>query len=339
VLNDLSQALSAHLSVQAVLNEVYQGASRLLDATDFYVALYDPTRHEITFPLDTTQDELDVFSVISADQGLTGYVIRNRTSLLVEDNLPERMVELGIEMIGKPSMSWLGAPMIAGDEVLGMLGVQDFTTPRAYDEHSRELLVALANQATNALVNARLFEQTQAALAEVEATQRRYLEQAWSDYAQARAASGYEQSEVGVAPLDETLPEVQQAMRERRTIVLDGDASVLVVPVVLRGQPLGALGFKIEGGARKWGVDDVALVEGIGEQFALAAENIRLLDETQRRAARERLTRDITNKMRRAASIEDIVQTAVDELFGALGTSHAFARLGVTSAQDDGKDE
>jgi GAF domain-containing protein len=284
---------------------------------------------------------LDVFSAISADQGLTGYVIRNRTSLLIEENLPERMAELGIETVGKPSMSWLGAPMIAGDEVLGMLGVQDFTTPRAYDEHSRELLVALANQAANAFVNARLFEQTQAALAEVEATQQRYLERAWGDYTQVREVSGYEQSEVGVAPLDETLPEVQQAMRERRTIILDGDGdtSVLVVPVVLRGQPLGALGFKIEGGARKWGVDDVVLAEGIGEQFALAAENIRLLDETQRRAARERLTRDITDKMRRAASIEDIVQTAVDELFGALRTSRAFARLGVTPAQDDGKDE
>ncbi|MFN2157912.1 MAG: GAF domain-containing protein, partial [Anaerolineae bacterium] len=170
VLNDLSQALAAHLSVQVVLHEIYQGAARLLDATNFYVALYDPTRNEITFPLDTTQDELDVFSAISADQGLTGYVIRNRTSLLIEENLPERMAELGIETVGKPSMSWLGAPMIAGDEVLGMLGVQDFTTPRAYDEHSRELLVALANQAANAFVNARLFEQTQAALAEVEAS-------------------------------------------------------------------------------------------------------------------------------------------------------------------------
>jgi GAF domain-containing protein len=80
------------------------------------------------------------------------------------------------------------------------------------------------------------------------------------------------------------------------------------------------------------------LAEGVVEQFALAAENIRLLDETQRRAARERLTRDITDKMRRAASISDIVQTAVDELFGALKTSRAFVRLGVTS-QDDGSDK
>jgi GAF domain-containing protein len=109
---------------------------------------------------------------------------------------------------------------------------------------------------------------------------------------------------------------------------------------MLRGQSLGAVGFRIEEVGGSWSTDDIALVEGVSEQFALAAENIRLLDETQRRAARERLTRDITDKMRRAASIEDIVQTAVDELFGALGTSRAFVRLGVTpSPQDDGGDK
>jgi GAF domain-containing protein len=111
----------------------------------------------------------------------------------------------------------------------------------------------------------------------------------------------------------------------------------MVVPIMLRGQPLGALGFKREGEGAQWSAEDIVLVEGIGEQFALAAENIRLLDETQRRAARERLARDITDKMRRAASIDDIVQTAVDELFGALETSRAFVKLGITpSLQDDG---
>jgi GAF domain-containing protein len=131
-------------------------------------------------------------------------------------------------------------------------------------------------------------------------------------------------------------------MQEQRTVVLQEDdgSSVLVVPVTLRGQSLGAVGFKVEGEGRSWSADDIALVEGVSEQFALAAENIRLLDETQRRAARERLTRDITDKMRRAASIDDIVQTAVDELFGALRTSRTFVRLGVTpSPQDDGSDE
>jgi PAS domain S-box-containing protein len=342
VLNELGQALSTHLSVRDVLNEVHQGASRLLDATNFYVALYDPDAHQVTFPFETTEEEEDLIPVMSADQGLTGYVIRHRTSLLVKEDVPERMAEMGIEVVGKPALSWLGAPMVAGDQVLGMLGVQSFTAPRAYDEHDRDLLVALANQTANAIANARLFEQAQTALQEMEAVQRRYLQRVWSEYARARGASGYERTDDGLMPLDDTLlPEVQQALQEQHPVVMDGGdgTSVLVVPVTLRGQPLGALGFRVEGGPERWSSDHIVLAEDVGEQFALAAENLRLLDETQRRAARERLTRGITDRMRRAASIDGIVQTAVDELFEALGTSRTFVQLGVAApSQDEGKD-
>jgi hypothetical protein len=64
-------------------------------------------------------------------------------------------------------------------------------------------------------------------------------------------------------------------------------------------------------------------------------ESARLYQEAQRRAARERLTREITDKMRRATDVEGIVQTVVDELFGALGTSRAFVRLGVAPPTRD----
>jgi GAF domain-containing protein len=51
--------------------------------------------------------------------------------------------------------------MMAGDRVLGVMSVQSYTTPRAYDEHDRNLLTALASQTAIALQNARLFEQLQ----------------------------------------------------------------------------------------------------------------------------------------------------------------------------------
>ena len=47
VLNELSQALNARLSVDQVLAQVYTGLSRLIDTTNFYIALYNPTTHTI----------------------------------------------------------------------------------------------------------------------------------------------------------------------------------------------------------------------------------------------------------------------------------------------------
>jgi GAF domain-containing protein len=89
---------------------------------------------------------------------------------------------------------------------------------------------------------------------------------------------------------------------------------------------------------RSWEAEDVALAEAVAEQVALTVENLRLMDEAQRRVAREQMTLEITDKMRRAASVEDIVRTAVDELADVLGTSRTFVRMETLPAAQDGED-
>jgi GAF domain-containing protein len=111
----------------------------------------------------------------------------------------------------------------------------------------------------------------------------------------------------------------------------DGEAggqSALVAPITLRGQPIGALQLHETEGARQWTEDEIALVEAVSEQLALAAENLRLFDETRRRAARERLTREITDNIRAAVTVEDAIQRAVQEMGRALGASEMVARIG-----------
>jgi GAF domain-containing protein/ABC-type sugar transport system substrate-binding protein len=160
MLNELSQALTATLNVDQVLEETYRGVSRLLDTTNFSIGLYDPEKDEITFPLNVTESEIDKeITVMSADQGITGYIVRNRESVLIEEDLPGWHEKMGLESVGESAASWLGVPLIVGDKVLGMMAIQSFTTPRLYDEHDRDLLTAVANQAVIAIQNARLFQE------------------------------------------------------------------------------------------------------------------------------------------------------------------------------------
>jgi len=117
----------------------------------------------------------------------------------------------------------------------------------------------------------------------------------------------------------EVLPEVHQAVTDQQPVLSDGDGgSSLVVPITLRGQPIGALGFKDRDGNRPWSADEVALVQAICEQFALAAENLRLVDETQRRAAREQLTREVTARMRETLDTDTVLKIAAREIAEAL---------------------
>ncbi|MEE8390216.1 MAG: GAF domain-containing protein, partial [Anaerolineae bacterium] len=77
-LNSLGQALTAHLNVEEVLDEAYRQTSRLLDTTNFYIGLYDQENHEIHFAIDVSESAQDEdIPVISADQGIGGYIVRN----------------------------------------------------------------------------------------------------------------------------------------------------------------------------------------------------------------------------------------------------------------------
>jgi GAF domain-containing protein len=162
VLNELGQALTARLNVEQVLEEVYRQASRLVDTTNFYIGLYDAEKDEINFALDVTESEIDQqIMSIPASKGISGYVLRNRKAMLIRENLPQRLEELGVEIIGEVPLSWIGVPLVLGDQVLGVMGVQSFRTPLAYDEHGRDLITAIASQTAIAIQNARLFEEMQ----------------------------------------------------------------------------------------------------------------------------------------------------------------------------------
>ena len=161
VLNELGQALTAQLDVDQVLDEAYRGASRLLDTTNFYIALHDPEEDTVTFALDVIGGEVHRhYAARKAGRGLTEYIIRSRAPLLVREHLVECREQLGIEQMGPSALSWLGVPLMIGDQVLGVMAVQSYTTARAYDEHDRNLLIGIASQAAIAIQNARLFRET-----------------------------------------------------------------------------------------------------------------------------------------------------------------------------------
>lgn len=161
VLNELGQALTTRLTITEVLEEVYQGASRLLDTANFYVALYDSKADGVSFPLAIEHGQRAQWRSRHMGNGLTEYVIRNRRSLLIQENLPEHLEKMGIAQIGRPALSWLGVPLTVSDRILGVMAIQSDTSPRAYTQHDQDLLTAIASQTAIALQNAHLFEETQ----------------------------------------------------------------------------------------------------------------------------------------------------------------------------------
>jgi GAF domain-containing protein/DNA-binding LacI/PurR family transcriptional regulator len=215
--------------------------------------------------------------------------------------------------------SLLVVPLMVGGEVIGAFSVGS-KMHNYFSEIDIDLGVQLASIIGNAIENHNLIQQSQAALSELEATQRRYQIQAWSSYNQTRSASGYQRTPLGVEPIGRrATPETKKALEEKTPLVSEASDNLkLTIPIMLRDQPIGAIGLQAQEGKRQWSPDEIALAQEIGEQFALAAESLRLLDETQRRAARERLVAEITTKIRASTDPQTMLQTAAQELQNAL---------------------
>jgi hypothetical protein len=156
-----------------------------------------------------------------------------------------------------------------------------------------------------------------------------------------RGAAVEPDDEAWLTPMEKAAP-MEKAVQDKDATVSERE---LALPITLRGQIIGAIGARrpsTGSGSQEemagWSDEDVALVTAITDQLAQTMESLRLLDETQRRAVRERMTREITDKMRRAVDMDDLMKTAIREMAAALGTSSTFVQLTTPGAAGDEKD-
>ena len=235
--------------------------------------------------------------------------------------------------------SEVALPLQIGGQIIGALDVQS-VEPEAFDEQDVAVLSALADQVAIAIENARLFQQSQEALAEVKEAQRRYVQEVWQEFLRQRPDLQFEYALEGIpSALGVELPTTRQAVAQGELVAVSdltgdgGDDSVaraaLSVPIKLRGQVIGVLDLHEADETRTWTEHEMSLAQTVADQMAQAVESARLFEQTQSRARHEALTRRITERIREALDVDDMLQTAVQELGQALGAPQVYIRLGV----------
>ena len=167
VLNEMGRELSTKLDATAIAEVVYRYTSRLMDTSDFFVALYDEKNEEKSYPLAFEEGQRIQLSPSKlGNRGFSDYIIRNKRAVFAQNDVLGHMKLLGIEFVPlnedeTPSQSWLGVPLMIGERVLGLISVQSVQKPNLYNEHNRDILTTIASQAAIAIENARLFQEAQ----------------------------------------------------------------------------------------------------------------------------------------------------------------------------------
>jgi GAF domain-containing protein len=224
-------------------------------------------------------------------------------------------------------------PLRSRGRVLGALSVQS-SQEAAFDQDTITVLQTMADQVAVALDNASLFAQSQAAL---EAERRAYGEisrQAWAHILRTRPDLGYLSTPQTIHPVEsQWRPEMLQATQSGR--IVQDDGPTMAIPITVRDHVAGVVRLRKSDDAGQWTGDEIALVKTLTEQLGLALESARLYQDTQRRAARERLTREITDSMRRTVDMDALMQTTIQSMATALGAAGAFVHLSTPSEPED----
>ena len=145
VIFDISKASFTSDSLDDLLAIIHTQLSRILDASNFYVAMYEESSDTITLPYHV--DLKDKFARFPAGKTLTGYVIKLKKPLLATEEDVNKLTEDGvIEIIGAPSKVWIGVPLIVDQEVVGVVAAQNYDDPSCYDEKDLSLLKFVGDQ-------------------------------------------------------------------------------------------------------------------------------------------------------------------------------------------------
>jgi GAF domain-containing protein len=200
-----------------------------------------------------------------------------------------------------------------GDEIIGALDVQS-TEPNAFLQEDINILSTLADQVSIAIQNAQQFEATRKALSESEVLSRQFVQAGWQQFTKSRNLLGIRHTGARASLLH------RRNGKEKQEDLFDGSpaqrsarGSALSLPIKLRGEVIGSVDVRTPD-SRPWDQDELEIVTAIIERAALAMENARLLAESQKRAAKERIIGEISSKISMQSEINELLKTAAQEL-------------------------
>ncbi len=188
--------------------------------------------------------------------------------------------------------SELALPLNIGNQVIGAISIQSTETD-AFDEDDITVLQSIADSLAIALENARLFQQFEKSLREIQQLNRQYMTDSWQN----------------IWAEDEE----EDLSLEMGAVPSDLDVNEFDIPITIRGeQVIGKITLATE--QSDFSSEEKEFIEAISNQTALALESARLLEEANKRVEQERAIREITTEFSRTLDFESLLQSIVKEL-------------------------
>ena len=232
-------------------------------------------------------------SLAVGTQGIVGYVAAQKK--------PRIAVDVGADAVffnnaDLPlTRSEVALPLLVRNKVLGVLDIQS-DRPQAFSMDDIDVLQTLSDQIAIAIENARLLDETQAAITQLEALTSIRTHEAWSEKLQDRGRA------FTYTPLGLRAEKIPQ-----------NNDNAINAPIILRGKKIGNIIITKKGNG-KWSRLDEGLLDEVAGQVGLAVDNIRLLEEATQRARQEQTVGKLSTHFSQSLDLDTLLQTAAREL-------------------------
>ncbi|GAG03809.1 unnamed protein product, partial [marine sediment metagenome] len=159
-ISHVSQAMPTSLDLEALLRTIYSQVTDLLQLNNFYIALHNPDDDLISYPLAVMNGTQQNWSSRPIADSLSDRVIRTGEPILIPRGALQVLSEADLAHNHIPPQAWLGVPLLASDRTIGCLTVFHTNPSRILTQKDLDVVATLAGQASVAIENALLYEQT-----------------------------------------------------------------------------------------------------------------------------------------------------------------------------------
>ena len=153
--NSTEDLLDLYRTIRLILGSI-------IDVTNFFIAIIDRSKRTLYFPyhVDTVDEDFSPLDDFDTESSLTGLIVAEKKPMLLRnEELQERDAQNGIW--GPSPLSWMGSPLLIREEVIGVVALQSYTNPDAYDEADLQLLTAVSQQIAIAIDRKRFLDKLQ----------------------------------------------------------------------------------------------------------------------------------------------------------------------------------
>ncbi|MGB8644987.1 MAG: GAF domain-containing sensor histidine kinase [Anaerolineae bacterium] len=152
--NRVSHALASQVELEALIQLAGQQIRDTFNADIAYIALLDSASQWIRFPYTFGE----TFTPIQFGEGLTSKIIETRQPLLINRDMENRRAQIGATQVGIDVKAYVGVPILAGAQAIGVVSVQGIHQEDLFDENDQHLLMTIAANVGVAIERAQRFQ-------------------------------------------------------------------------------------------------------------------------------------------------------------------------------------